>query len=91
MKKKFKYSAPKWSLIRKLEKLFNENLLYTVQDLIKLTGAKQTSLTTELSNIQHPKRCGIENHIELRKTISHIDNKKRYGRLTATKNYKPKK
>ncbi len=76
-----------YNLIQKLEMLFNKKYLYKISDLANLTGAKLTSLRSELSNIQHPQRCGIAKHIVLKKEISTIDGCKRYGVVDAVKIY----
>ena len=70
----------------KLRNLFHEYYLYTIDDLVKLTGSDGLYVYSKISDLQHKKRSGIRGRLELKRVVSD-DGKKRIGRLSSTELY----
>jgi hypothetical protein len=49
-----------------LRDLFRDPWLYTVDELVELTGHKEPSIRVKISELQNPKRCGDRGPVKIK-------------------------
>jgi len=79
---------PKFSLTTELRILFEKNLLYTVEDLMEITGGGAESIRSTISQLKNPKYAGKFGPLILNQVQSQRDLKKRWGLPTAEEIFK---
>jgi len=68
------------SIMSNLRSLFNENKLYSIKDLMDITGYNKHSISVSISKLKNDKYCGKKGKLDLVQDIGFYDGIKRWGK-----------
>ncbi len=78
------------SLNNRLRKIFNNGLLYTIDQLVKLTGEDKQYVMVQVSRMRNPRYCGSDEPVDLINEVGTYDRIRRVGLRGATVHAKVK-